>query len=254
MQSVLALMHAGAKGKTALEIAQGFSLPTEQVQNIYTKILAKDQSNSDYQLYVYHKIYVQQGDPISDSFNTTARHDYKADIKFLDFIGDTENAYKELNKDTADAVTIQKFLSPNETTEFNFFIYSSFLFRSLSILDCPVRRRLNILFHTNDDETKEIEVVELIAYFNYFESDDLDAKFLQLPYKNGEAVITMVLPNKQDGLVDLEERLPEVLEFKNFTKRKVIFQFPDFNSKSSLEVSALFKKVKTFFYLQFTCV
>ena len=46
--------------------------------------------------------------------------------------------------------------------------------------------------------------------FNYRELDQLDAKRLVLPYKGNRLSMVIILPNKKDGLLKLEEQLRSV--------------------------------------------
>lgn len=238
IQSFLALLHAGAEGETATEISK--FLPTGRVQDIFVRILASDQNNAHYTLKYHHVLFIQEGYRILDTFNRTAYENYGANIEFLNFTGDFEGMIEQINLNISSLVSIDNFFTSNEVKGLNFFVTSSFKFAS-NLGVSPVHRRFRTTFYA--DVQKEVEVGELVGSFNYLESQELDARLLQLPFAYEECLLTIVLPNKINGFAALEERLPEILEQKNFTKQKVAVQLPDFRLESKTEVAEVLKEV-----------
>lgn len=242
MQSLLALLHAGAKGNTATQINNGLSLTTEQIQRVYPKILTSDQTTGkSYIFQIQHKIYLQKNYTVSETFNKTANDNYNAAIAFLDFNGDVVGATAKINDDIEEATTIENFLSVNDLRDYNTFLYSSFFYESHLFTECPIRRRLSATFFPRKIP---IGFGEFIGYFNYYESVKLNAKFLEIPYVGNETVLTIILPNNINGLSDLETNFLEVLQTKIYTKTKLIVRLPDFNSAANIDVTKLFENVR----------
>lgn len=253
MQSLLALLHAGAQGETARQIAEeGLSLPTEQVQPVYKKIFASDQNGTYYVLSINHNIYIQSDYSVLDEFYKTATEIYTADIKFVDFDQNPEGALAKINGDIKEETTIENFLPLDKVKGFNVFLYSSFYYRSGIFIECPIRRRINATFFLTQHERKESEFGEYVGYFDYYESAELEAKFLEIPYEGNETVMTIVLPNRIDGLSDLEKNLVQVLQPKTYTRTKLVVRLPDFNVESKIEVAKLFQNVGMSVLLLFT--
>lgn len=249
MQSFLALLHAGTRGDTATEIAEGLSLQTEQVQRVYKKPLASDHNGTWYDLEIYHKIYIQKDYEVLSEFNKTASEDYNADIEFLDFIGNAEGTLSKINNDIKSATAIENFLSLDKIKDSNLFICSSFFYRSDFFTECPIRRKISAIFFLATNSRKSVGFGEFIGYFNYYESEKLEAKFLEIPYKGNETVITIILPNTIEGLSKLEGHLVQVLQPKNYTRTKVIVRIPDFSVGSKFEIAKLFKNVSKYIVL-----
>ena len=68
----------------------------------------------------------------------------------------------------------------------------------------------------SNDETLSLQFfyflnrMHKMGKFNYRELDQLDAKRLVLPYKGNRLSMVIILPNKKDGLLKLEEQLRSV--------------------------------------------
>ena len=62
--------------------------------------------------------------------------------------------------------------------------------------------------------------------YNYLESEELDAKFLELPFDDGSTTFTIVLPNARDGLVELEKQIDKVLATTDFGQKYVQVSLP----------------------------
>ena len=62
--------------------------------------------------------------------------------------------------------------------------------------------------------------------YNYLESEELDAKFLELPFDDGSTTFTIVVPNAKDGLIELEQQIDKVLATTDFGQEYVQVSLP----------------------------
>ena len=62
--------------------------------------------------------------------------------------------------------------------------------------------------------------------YNYFESTDMDATFLEVPFDDPDTTLTIVLPNAWNGLPNLESYISNVLTAPKYIQRPVQFSFP----------------------------
>lgn len=239
LQSLLALKHAGAKDQTAEELAASLFLPTHQVQDVYTTVLASDKTNKNYQLNLSHKIFVQGDYQILENFRRNAREHYNASIEFLNFTGD---AVTRLHHHLPNEHS-RSFLTANSLDHQSVFLISNLEFQCTFYLDCPGYKKSKRPFHLTERRSKEIDMTQFRGMYYYYESTELNAKFLELPFHNDESVVTVALPNKIDGLAALEERLSEVMEQKNFAKRAITVEIPDFVYTTRIPVKELLRRV-----------
>lgn len=74
-------------------------------------------------------------------------------------------------------------------------------------------------------------------HFNYVADDYLDAKILELPYKNSNLSMFVYLPNSNNGLSRLESKLRGVdltNVLQSMTPHRVTVSFPKFKSALSV--------------------
>jgi serpin B len=80
--------------------------------------------------------------------------------------------------------------------------------------------------------------------FNYYDSVELDAQVLEIPFVGEEASMTFVLPNKKEGLAVLEKQIDKVLETPKYTKEWVQVVLPKFKVESTIDFNPILEKVK----------
>lgn len=87
LQTILALIQMGAKGRTMNEIAKTLDLPTDKlsVQNAFKEASALLRTIKYSTFNSANKIYVQKGIEISKNFSEIAKDAFNADIEVQDF-------------------------------------------------------------------------------------------------------------------------------------------------------------------------
>ncbi|XP_047105981.1 serpin-like protein HMSD [Schistocerca piceifrons] len=99
MQVILALVHLGAKGNTAQEIADGLCLPSdkETIENGFRELTNRLQGSDDIVLEVANKVYAQASFPIKEEFRASAAK-FFAEAEEVDFINETEKSRIKINE------------------------------------------------------------------------------------------------------------------------------------------------------------
>ncbi|RZC32222.1 Serpin domain containing protein, partial [Asbolus verrucosus] len=77
--------------------------------------------------------------------------------------------------------------------------------------------------------------------FNFYESPELDAKFLEMPYKGDGLSMTIVLPSDIEGLASLERQIGKVFEPQNLEIEEVNVALPKFKIENTLELTSVLK-------------
>lgn len=103
------------------------------------------------------------------------------------------------------------------------------------------------LFFLNDEnESKLVDMMQLRANVGYGENSNLDAKLLELPYRNKKISMVIVLPNKKSGIVELQQKLAafnidEVIS--NIAVSPVLIKIPKFKIESTFDLKQLLSEV-----------
>lgn len=258
---VLALVHAGAKGSTAKQLTDGLQLPEtpELVQQTFSALAPKLQGNEYYNLSSANKIYVKDTFQISDSYKTTAVNVFNAEIDNIDFIKN-EEAAKTMNswveQQTHDK--IHDLISKDDLDEDTRLVLINAMYFhgnwESKFHDYATRKRD---FYLNNNDKVEIDMMEQTNSYRYYESKELNAKFLQMPYKGGDISMTIVLPNDKEGLGALEAKIEEVLVQPAYTFERVHVVLPKFKIETTIKFNPILQNVslrvsiRSYFIFQF---
>ncbi|KAL1132650.1 hypothetical protein AAG570_010602 [Ranatra chinensis] len=95
-------------------------------------------------------------------------------------------------------------------------------------------------FHTEDGQVKKVNMMSITKSFRFAEIPKLELKAISLPYENGRQKMLIILPDKPDGLVKLEQTLTldniqnEILNVMGYEMVKV--RIPKFNLDESISL------------------
>lgn len=105
-------------------------------------------------------------------------------------------------------------------------------------------------FYLMNDTVKFVEMMHIYNAdsFKYFESETFDAKFLQMFYSNRCFSMTIILPNKQEGIEDLKQYLYERGGLKMQLRQlrpveRINVTLPKFTIESALDLEPALRKV-----------
>ncbi|KAF2893506.1 hypothetical protein ILUMI_12666 [Ignelater luminosus] len=243
---VLALVDSGAKGQTAKEISETLGLPDsfEKVNEIFTTLAPSLQSNDKYELSSANKVYVKEGFEISNNFKSTAVDVFKAAIQNIDFEESVEAA-NEINKWVEDKTheKIKNLISPDYLNELTrCVLVNAIYFRGNWSLPFDEKFTQKRPFYLNANNNIDTDMMLSYGnYYNYYESSELDAKFLELPYEGEDLSLHIVLPNERDGLAALEGKIEDVLIPPKYKSEEVNVGLPRFKIESFIEFKPILK-------------
>ncbi|CAH2020518.1 unnamed protein product [Acanthoscelides obtectus] len=101
----------------------------------------------------------------------------------------------------------------------------------------PVAQTQTEKFYINDDEIMDVQMMHLTKNLFYKEDETLDAKVLELPYSNKELSMIIILPNKRNGIHELEKKLATVdlsTITENMYKPEVKVSLPKFKIETDV--------------------
>lgn len=103
LSTALAMVFAGARGVTEQEMAQAlcFTLPQERLHPAFNRLqldlTGEQHEDSGFQLRTANGLWVQQGEPIQESYLDTLAANYDAGLRLADFRGHPGAARKQIN-------------------------------------------------------------------------------------------------------------------------------------------------------------
>ncbi|KAJ3644596.1 hypothetical protein Zmor_022317 [Zophobas morio] len=248
-ETILALTHAGAKGQTAQELQSAIHLPEDnkKIEEGVKTLLPALKGHDAYTLQTANKMYIRNNFEIKPEFRKVATEAFFADSETIDFkknVKAAETMNKWVEKQTENK--IQNLISPDVVNNKTRLILINALYLKAnwsSPFYLSYTRKID--FYKSASDVVKVDAMTNIygQTFLFFECHHLNAKFLELPFKGGEASMTIILPNDKDGLSKLENDLERALVPHNLTHEMVEVQIPKFKIESKIDLKEILRNL-----------
>jgi serpin B len=215
ISTALAMTYAGARGKTAEQMAQvlHFTLPQERLHPA-AGALVRDLSGANqgkkqhYRLHIANALGGQKDHGFQGDFVTLTRDSYGAPLTEVDFLHAREEARKTINgwvaKQTQDKITEllkEKHLTDATRLVLTNAIYFKAEWETKFVRDYTKDRP----FQVSAEKKVDVKMMAQTAKFAYLDGDSF--QMVELPYKGKDLSMLVLLPKKTEGLADLEKLL-----------------------------------------------
>ena len=236
----LAMAYAGAKGQTADQMAKvlHFDQSPAEVNQDFAKLIAGWNAGSKehgFQLDLANAMWGQKGYPFQPAFNQTLQANFGAAIRLVDF-GQSEQARKTIN-DWVAQQTQQKIqnLMPAGSVDAvtRLVLTNAIYFKAHWDQEFQEGATQPGDFHVTGDKTTQTPMMRQMSEFRYLKSNGFAA--LEMTYADNAFSMIAFLPDKPDGLSDLE---------KTLTANKVEGWIGQIGKQSAGDVRVTFPKFK----------
>ncbi|XP_061394190.1 serine protease inhibitor 42Dd-like [Musca vetustissima] len=221
IQTCMALAFTGAKGATADEIANVMKFPSncpKDVANRFHQLLSKYENNKLVKM--ANKVYVQEGHTIKPEYAAITKEKYYASAESINFAENVAAANK-INNWVEEKTSGQEKFDPEDTKEDDFWL--------------------------NENESIQVEFMRKQGDFRLGYLPDYECEALEMPYKDSDLSMFVLLPVKRDGLKALAEKLKGVnlldLDQQLSTASNMIVKFPKFKIEYSIELSKVMQEM-----------
>ncbi|XP_063926480.1 serine protease inhibitor 3/4-like isoform X2 [Zophobas morio] len=229
VESVLAATQSGAKGATAEEIRTGIFLPNTTAD---TEAAIKDLL-STINASITNAMFVEPSYTITDEYKTTVTDTYQTSLENQTYI-DPAAAMTNLNQWAAnhsDNQFVTGFINSDFAKTTKTVLINNFLMDKAWANPFSTDQTISgTFYYYNEDKSSYTQTVSMMTQgpilYNYLESEELDAKFLELPFDDGSTTFTIVVPNAKDGLIELEQQIDKVLATTDFGQEYVQVSLP----------------------------
>lgn len=166
------------------------------------------------------KIYVRRNFPVRKNFARVAKQVFRSESERIDF-GKRVKAARRINNwlerhtgRRGSVINAANLGAKTRMVVVNALVFKANWFRPFSenltkkeffFVNATTSVLAEMMYHSGPD------------VYNFYESEVLNAKFLEIPFGGDEALMVLVLPNLRDGLQSLENQIETVL--KPFTTK-----------------------------------
>jgi serpin B len=210
ISTALAMTYAGAKDKTAKEMASvlHFTLPNDRLNAAYAARLHDlNATHKGYELSAANALWGQKGFSWRKEFLDLNQKYYDAGLNEVDF-SQSEQARQTINgwveKQTHDK--IKDLIQPGVLDSLTRMVLTNAIyFKGKWALQFDPKMTLDGDFWTSATDKVKTPLMTERGDFNYVENDTLQA--VELPYTGKGVSMIVLLPRKRDGLGELEKQL-----------------------------------------------
>jgi len=243
--TALSMVHAGARGKTAEQMAAVLHLPRAQEQaSGFAALLKQLQSGADaggYRLSIANGLWLEKVFPFLPAFVATLTSEYGAAVEPTDFVNESEAARREINawverqtqekiKDLFPARSIQPLTRLVLANAIYFKGKWATQFRSQFTAGAP--------FTTSAGSKLTVRMMQHHGGFPYYQEPGF--QLLEMPYKSARLAMDVFLPRTATGLEEFERSITaaKLAEWLSHLHRETVdIFFPRFNVTSSFELN-----------------
>ncbi|KAK6758066.1 hypothetical protein RB195_015716 [Necator americanus] len=240
----LAMVQAGARGKTKTQINQVISngATDEEIINYYSS-LSKDIpiSNEEVETRMANALFLNKEFSIEKQYADAISGNYSAKVEALDFRNAKQTAQK-IDKFVSDATMdrIKDIVTESTVEGADSLIINAIYFHGKWQHAFDKRYSRNDTFHSSTVKQKEIEYMNGNRVVQYYAEDE-DMQVLSLPYFDTSYAFNILLPKKRFGLEELRKKLDGNTVKKAFSQLK---------STNLLQISIPKMKIETDYKLK----
>ncbi|XP_073951120.1 uncharacterized protein [Choristoneura fumiferana] len=185
---------------------------------------------------------------LSDAFIKDSQHIFKADAKSIDFADNVKaaadiNAWVEskTNDRIKNLVSADMFSAMTRMV-----LVNAIYFKGTWKYQFDTKNTNDADFYLSDGSTKKTKLMYQKGSFRYGEIGDLDCKVIELPYVGLNFTMFIVLPNKNDGVLETANKLRDSATFnkayESMYSQTVEVYLPQFEITTSTNLADILKK------------
>jgi len=217
ISTALAMTYGGARGNTGAEMEKTLHFTLTQRQHAAFGALIKDLNATEkngkprgYQLSVANRLFGSKGYEFLQPFLDLNKFEYGAELERLDFTPpDPAEASRQRINGWVEEKTQKKItdLIPKSAVDgASLVLTNAIYFKGDWAEQFDKTATSNAVFHLTADKDVQAPLMRKTTDVKYMEKEG-SFQAIELPYKNNELSMVVILPEKVDGLTDVENSL-----------------------------------------------
>ncbi|XP_044251007.1 serine protease inhibitor 42Dd-like [Drosophila takahashii] len=246
VEIVMSMVYMAAGGKTAQEMRDVLKLPADkkEVARKYKDFLTNLEGREKVAiLELANRIYVNDRFSLLPEFNKVVKDSFKSEAEAIS-VNDPEKAVSIINKwvkeQTRDRI---KSIAEKEDidSDLTVVLLNAIYFKGQWQEQFNSSNTKKADFRTADKKIVPVQMMSQIGEFKANYIPKLDAKVIELPYRNSSLSMVIFLPEKVDGLPELEKK---IAGFSGYLPvQKVDLKLPKFKIEFESLLKDILKKM-----------
>lgn len=249
IQTCAAMARVGAEGETAAQLDHGLGLASsdaEQIAQSFHQVLADYQDSQI--LRIANKIFVMDGYPLRQEFDQLLTKQFLSAAQSVNFANSKQAAATINGWVEQRTNNLIKDLVPASALDANsrLVLVNAIHFKGTWQHQFPKHATRPETFYLNGERGVQVPMMNVKERFRYADLPALDAAALELPYKDSDLSMLIILPNSKTGLPALEEKLrgttlSQITQALHRTQ--VVVKLPKFKAEFQVELTDVFQQV-----------
>jgi serpin B len=247
ISTALAMTGAGARGQTWEQIAQVFHLSGDVngMAGGYHDLmhdLGSPGRPRQFQLFTANALWPQKEYPFHAAYLDLVRNRFGANAQPLDYIADADQARRTINAWVAEQTRnkIPELFPVNSLGSDTRLVLTNAIYFKADWAHAFDKKATSPQdFYRDAQTTVKVPLMFQQAELAYQETADYQA--IELPYKDGDVAMLVILPKKKDGLAALEKSLPQELlrhGLAHASHKQVAVHLPKFKISSEFKLNS----------------
>jgi len=238
----LSMVYMGAGGRTAQEMRSVLKMPADkkEVASKFKKFLTNLEGREKVAILdIANRIYVNDRYSIVPKFNQVVKDSFKAEAEAIS-VNDPDKAVSIINKWVNDQTRSRiKFIVTNKDISSNMImvLLNAIYFKGEWQYEFDPKLTKRADFKTADKQTVPVQMMKLFGSFRAGYVKELDAKVIELPYRNSSLSMVIFLPEKVDGLKEMEGKIAGFSP--RLSMQSVLLRLPKFKIEFSSELKGI---------------
>ncbi|GFG31822.1 hypothetical protein Cfor_12498, partial [Coptotermes formosanus] len=243
----------GSGGNTEAQLTQVLHLDAQQSKQGYSQLTRNlKESSGNVTLEFANAAFLKEGYQVKPQFENILEQDFQSTIQPTDF-NNPPVAADKINSWVANEThdKIQNLVSPDTLPDSTILVLSNAIyFKGLWETPFQERETRNHNFFVQPNSPKEVPTMHLAANLLTGNLDELDSRWLQLPFQGNRFYLLIILPNAQDGVQSLVNNIAgsEIFDLINNLEHRgsspeVVLSLPKFKLDTMLELGPALQEI-----------
>ncbi|XP_076756700.1 serine protease inhibitor 3/4 isoform X3 [Xylocopa sonorina] len=247
---VLAMAAYGARGETENQFKKVLHLPSpnDLGKSGYQTLIDNLNSVQENKLLLANKIFIAKHFSVKPTYKDITQTYFRSAAQTVDFSKSQEaaniiNSWVQQNTNNL----IKDIFSPADLdTMTALVLVNAVYFKGQWKNKFNSEDTKSMPFHIDNNTVKNVPTMHRQGTYQYGELPDLNARFIVIPYKGDELSMVIILPNKIDGLTEVEKKL-QTVNLSNILnqgyEREVNLFLPKFKVESKIVLNSVLQKM-----------